>query len=161
MILSDIKFHSPQTLAEAFTLLKELSEARIVAGGTDLYVDMKQGLMGGRNIISLHKIEGLKGIEKKDKKIRIGAMVSAQEIISDFVEVLSQDSILSENTNLKNIDIKDKDDILILSTALNGNAELFVTGDKELLDLEKIHSMRIVSPRKFWETLKTQPPDEH
>ena len=84
-----------------------------------------------------------------------------QEIISDFVEVLSQDSILSENTNLKNIDIKDKDDILILSTALNGNAELFVTGDKELLDLEKIHSMRIVSPRKFWETLKTQPPDEH
>ena len=84
-----------------------------------------------------------------------------QEIISDFVEVLSQDSILSENTNLKNIDIKDKDDILILSTALNGNAELFVTGDKELLDLEKIHSMRIVSPRKFWETLKTQPLDEH
>ncbi len=84
-----------------------------------------------------------------------------QEIISDFVEVLTQDSILSENTKLTNIDINDKDDILILSTALNGNAELFVTGDKELLELGKIQSMRIVSPRKFWETLKTQPSDEH
>jgi putative PIN family toxin of toxin-antitoxin system len=76
-----------------------------------------------------------------------------QEIISDFVEVLTQDSILSENTKLTNIDINDKDDILILSTALNGNAELFVTGDKGLLELGKIQSMRIVTPRKFWETL--------
>ncbi len=84
-----------------------------------------------------------------------------QEIISDFVEVLTQDSILCENTKLTNIDINDKDDILILSTALNGNAELCVTGDKELLELGKIQSMRIVSPRKFWETLITQPQDEH
>jgi len=84
-----------------------------------------------------------------------------QELISDFIEVLTQDSLLSEDTKLKNIGINDKDDIVILSTALNGNAELFVTGDKELLELGKIQSMRIVSPRKFWETLKTQQSDEH
>ena len=83
-----------------------------------------------------------------------------QEIISDFVEVLSQDSILSKNTDTVTIDTKDKDDILILSTAVNGNAELFVTGDKELLELKKIQSMRIISPRNFWETLKSQPSDE-
>jgi predicted nucleic acid-binding protein len=38
---------------------------------------------------------------------------------------------------------------------LNGEAELFVTGDKELLDLEKVGSMEIVSPRKFWEKLRS------
>jgi len=84
-----------------------------------------------------------------------------QEIISDFVELLTQDSIFSKNTNLAAIDIDDKDDILILSTALNENTELFVTGDKELLELGKIQSMRIVSARKFWEMLKIQSPDEH
>jgi putative PIN family toxin of toxin-antitoxin system len=85
------------------------------------------------------------------------------EIISDFVEVLTQDAILSlsEPTELSKINIIDKDDIIILSTALNGNAELFVTGDKELLEQEKIQTMKIVSPRMFWETLKTQPPDEN
>jgi len=83
MALSEIRFHSPQNLAEAFKLLGELKEARIVAGGTDLIVDIKQGLIGARDIISLHKIEELKGIEKKDKKIRIGAMVTAQDIISN------------------------------------------------------------------------------
>jgi predicted nucleic acid-binding protein len=80
-----------------------------------------------------------------------------REIISDFVEVLIQDSILAKRTKLTNIDINDKDDILILSTSLNAKAELFVTGDKELLELEKIQSMRIISPRRFWETLKTSP----
>ena len=84
-----------------------------------------------------------------------------QEIISDFIDLLSQDSTLSKNCELSDIDISDKDDILILSTAINGNAELFVTGDKELLELEKIQTMSIVSPRQFWEKLKTQPPDEH
>ena len=83
-----------------------------------------------------------------------------QEIISDFVEVLTQDSILSKNTDLVTIDINDKDDILILLTALNEKPELFVTGDKELLELKKIQSMRIISPRRFWETLKNQPSDK-
>jgi putative PIN family toxin of toxin-antitoxin system len=92
------------------------------------------------------------------KRILFTKIGVPQNIITDFVEVLTQDCILSENTELINIDINDKDDILILSTAINGKAELFVTGDKELLELEKIHSMQIVTPREFWETLKTSPP---
>lgn len=84
----------------------------------------------------------------------------SREIVSDFLDLLIQDSILCENTQETKIDIKDKDDIVILSTALNGNPELFVTGDRELLELKKLQSMRIVSPRDFWETLKTQPPEK-
>jgi len=68
---------------------------------------------------------------------------------------------MSENSALEDIDISDKNDVLILSTALNANTELFVTGDKELLELGKIRTTRIVSPRQFWEKLKTQQPDEH
>jgi putative PIN family toxin of toxin-antitoxin system len=84
-----------------------------------------------------------------------------QEIISDFIDLLTQDSTLSDNAELRDIDINDRDDILILSAALYGNAELFVTGDKELLELGKVKTMRIVSPRQFWEKLKTQQSDEH
>ena len=74
--------------------------------------------------------------------------------------VVSEASILPEKTALTNIDLKDKDDIVIVSSAINGNAEIFITGDKELLELGKIQSMKILSPRSFWETLKTLPPDE-
>jgi len=115
---------------------------------------LREVLVSHQLVISVPLIAELKNV--LHTKIRI-----LQEIVSDFVELLSQDYILSENTKLANVDIKDKDDILILSTALNGNAELFVTGDKEVLELGKIQAMRIVSPREFWETLKTQPQDEH
>ena len=115
---------------------------------------LREILVSHQLVVSLPLIAELKNI----LRTKIGA---PQEIISDFVELLTQDSILPKSTKLTNIAIKDTDDILILSTALNGNAEMFVTGDKELLGLRKIQSMRIVSPRKFWETLKTQQPDEH
>ncbi len=85
MALSEIRLHSPQNLSEALKLLEELKEARIVAGGTDLFVDIKQHLLEARDIISLGRIEELKGIEKKDKRIRIGAMVTAQDIISSSI----------------------------------------------------------------------------
>jgi predicted nucleic acid-binding protein len=55
---------------------------------------------------------------------------------------------------LLNVNIRDKDDLLILSSALNGGADLFITGDKELLGLQSIRNMGIVSPRMFWERLK-------
>jgi carbon-monoxide dehydrogenase medium subunit len=83
MILSGIKIHSPQNLAEAFSLLEELKEARILAGGTDLLVDIKQGLIKAEDIISLLKIKELKGIEKEENRVRIGATATVQEIISD------------------------------------------------------------------------------
>jgi putative PIN family toxin of toxin-antitoxin system len=114
---------------------------------------LREILVSHQLVISAPLISELKNI----LHTKIGI---TQEIISEFLVLLSQDSILSENTELTNIDIKNKEDIVILSTALNGNSELFVTGDKELLDLGKIQSMQIVSPRKFWETITTQPLDK-
>jgi putative PIN family toxin of toxin-antitoxin system len=77
------------------------------------------------------------------------------DVITEFIEMLSRDVILSGQTESAVIDIQDQDDVIILSSALSGGAELFVTGDKEILALGKIQHMEIVSPRKFWEILKT------
>ena len=77
------------------------------------------------------------------------------DVITEFIEMLSRDVILSGQTESAAIDIQDQDDVIIHSTALSGGAELFVTGDKEILALGKIQHMEIVSPRKFWEILRT------
>ena len=58
---------------------------------------------------------------------------------------------------VSDVKIRDKDDLTILSSALSGNADLLVTGDKELLNLGKIDDMEIVSPRGFWKRIRTQP----
>jgi putative PIN family toxin of toxin-antitoxin system len=47
----------------------------------------------------------------------------------------------------------DADDALVLAEALAGQAEMFVTGDAALLKLAAIESLKLVSPRQFWEAL--------
>ena len=78
-----------------------------------------------------------------------------ENLTSELVEVLQKESVFSTSSSLPDIEIKDKDDLSILSCALNGKADLFITGDKELLGLIRIGDMEIVSPRAFWEKLKT------
>lgn len=43
---------------------------------------------------------------------------------------------------------------LVLGCALQGDADLFVTGDRQLLGLNKIEKMEIVSPRTFWKRIQ-------
>ena len=85
MYISGIRIHSPQTVAEALELLAGLKNARILAGGTDILVDLKQGLTEAGDLISLKNIQELKGIEKKGKTVRIGAATTPLEIHSDFL----------------------------------------------------------------------------
>jgi len=82
MYLTGIRIHSPKTVAEALGLLAGLKNARILAGGTDILVDLKQGLTEAGDLISLKNIQELKGIEKKGKTIRIGAATTPLEIHS-------------------------------------------------------------------------------
>ena len=48
----------------------------------------------------------------------------------------------------------DRNDRRILGEALASGAQIFVTGDKQLLDLEAVGSMRILTPRQLWEQLR-------
>ena len=50
----------------------------------------------------------------------------------------------------------DADDALVLGEALRGQAEWFVTGDAALLRLVNLDGLKIVSPRQFWEALRTR-----
>ena len=52
----------------------------------------------------------------------------------------------------------DSDDAIVLGEALNGNAEVFVTGDAMLLRVGRVEELKIVSPRTFWELLQSARP---
>jgi len=49
--------------------------------------------------------------------------------------------------------LPDPDDEAILAAALAGNANVFVTGDKALLNLESVDGLPIITPRGLWESL--------
>ena len=79
--------------------------------------------------------------------------IQSSQLISGFIAMLQQDTILAAPIDSTGIQIKDKDDIIILAAALSAEAELFITGDKELLELGKAGNLTIISPRAFWDRL--------
>ena len=68
--------------AHAVALLAEHgASARLLAGGTDLLVDLKSTLDGPRVVIDVSRVEELKGIRLEDDALRIGALVTHAEIM--------------------------------------------------------------------------------
>ncbi len=65
----------PRNLADALRLLGDADgDAALLAGGTDLLVNMKQGIRGPRLLVSLAAVQELRGIEATaDGGLRIGA----------------------------------------------------------------------------------------
>ena len=78
------------------------------------------------------------------------------DLIAESIDFLTQTGEMSEPFDRLIPELKDKDDEIIINSALNGNVELFVTGDKEVLKLRLVDQMMIVDPRSFWELLKSQ-----
>ncbi len=46
--------------------------------------------------------------------------------------------------------LKDKNDLPILGTALAGDCDLIITGDKELLKLGTFKGIQLISPAEYW-----------
>jgi carbon-monoxide dehydrogenase medium subunit len=85
MHIPDIRFHEPRTIAEACELLNEYCDvSKIMAGGTDLLVDLKQGRITGiEHVISIRNIADLGFIEETGDTIRIGALVTLNKAAGD------------------------------------------------------------------------------
>ena len=81
MILPKFEYHDPSTLDEACQIMAELKEkARPLAGGTDLLVNMRRGAVSPENVVSLGRIEELKGVNPSNSQLRLGACLTAAEI---------------------------------------------------------------------------------
>lgn len=84
MTFPKFEYLAPQTLDEAISILEEKGpEVRVMAGGTDLLVKMRQGLLKPRTVVSLKRIQGLDKIsfDRKDG-LRIGATALLADVAS-------------------------------------------------------------------------------
>ena len=75
-------------------------------------------------------------------------------VVAGFLGLVrAEGTIIKPPREVPHIRIQDAGDIPILACAIACNADVFVTGDKELLDLRKVEGLAIVSPRELWHQL--------
>jgi len=81
-----MEYFEPKSIGDALSLLsKHGAEAKIIAGGTDVMVDIKFKEEPG-SLVNIKKIPGLTGIKENGANLRIGALTTIREIeTSDIV----------------------------------------------------------------------------
>ena len=107
-----------------------------------------------RETLASHELIISKALLRELERVLIKKFKVPTAIVDNTIAFLKQASTEANHKSSMKIPIHDKDDIIILSDAIEGNTGLFVTGDKELLELKKIDKMKVVSPREYWNYLK-------
>ena len=71
-------------------------------------------------------------------------------------EFLREAAVVVAEAAPHSIELVDPDDIPVLGEAVAGRADVLVTGDRDLLRVEGEAPVKIVSPRGFWEALRSE-----
>src|ERR1043166_4615479 len=75
-----MEYFEPRSVSEALSVLaKHGAEAKIIAGGTDVMVDIKFKEEPG-GLVNIKKIPGLSGISENGAGVRIGPLTTIREI---------------------------------------------------------------------------------
>ncbi len=72
------------SVEEAVALRIEHPEAQIIAGGSDVLVQMREGKRAGKELISIYMIDAMRGVSlDEEENLRIGSLTSFSHITHD------------------------------------------------------------------------------
>src|SRR3970040_1841753 len=81
MHVPSLEVHKPATLQQASALLSRYSpDVRLLAGGTDVLVDLKTARFTVGHLVALGAIKKLRGITEERGGLRIGALTTLTEL---------------------------------------------------------------------------------
>ncbi len=83
----DIKaLYEAESVEHAVRLLMEHPEAQIIAGGSDVLVQMREGKRAGKELVSIYGLDEMRGVSyEEDGAIRIGSLTSFSHITRDAI----------------------------------------------------------------------------
>lgn len=106
----DIKaLYEAASVEDAIRLMQEHPEAQIIAGGSDVLVQIREGKRAGAELVSIYGIDAMRGISYDgESAIRIGSLTSfshiaADPIIREKIPVLGEAVSLVGGPQIRNI----------------------------------------------------------
>ncbi len=90
------ELYEAQSIEDAIRLRVEHPDAHVIAGGSDVLIQMREGKRAGVELISIYMIDELRGVRiDEDEAIRIGSLTSFSHITKDpiiqkYINVLGE-----------------------------------------------------------------------
>ncbi|MBE3582401.1 MAG: FAD binding domain-containing protein, partial [Thermoanaerobacteraceae bacterium] len=148
-------YYRPKTLKEALDILAAHNgEARIIAGGTDLVLDLKNKSKRARYLVDIRGLEGMDVIEKKEGRIYLGAGVTHSQVansllIREKATALAEAAAQVGSLQIRNVgtvvgnvvNAQPAADTAVALVALEAEAEiLHIDGRRELVKVEDLYA---------------------
>jgi putative PIN family toxin of toxin-antitoxin system len=103
-----------------------------------------------------HRIVLCEGILREiEGKLRFNLKIPPS-IVAEYVRVLRNSAELFEPECVDQGTCRDPGDLMILGLVSPANADVIITGDKDLLVIAEYKGARIVNSRSFWESNKEE-----
>jgi uncharacterized protein len=101
-----------------------------------------------------HKIMMNNGILNEVKQNLTKKIKLPEARVQNILAYLKEYTEIIHAQEIKVKDCRDPKDIMVLSLTVQAKVDYLVTGDQDLLSMETISSIPIVSPRNFWDSLR-------
>lgn len=106
---SQLKLVQPTTVAEAAKALAEFGEkAKVYAGGAELLLLLRNGLLQSEVLVDVKKIEGLHGIRAANGSLRVGACVTHHELASSAILRAPAPSLAYAESQVANVRVRNQ-----------------------------------------------------
>jgi carbon-monoxide dehydrogenase medium subunit len=151
MLLPGFLYHRPREIKDALAVLADYGDqAALLAGGTDLLVNMKRKQTAPDQVVGLEAVSGLKEIKLGENEITLGPMLTATELaqnpkVNSLAGVLSLGASLLGGEQVRNratlggnvANARPAADLCLPLLALGAKALLKSASDERVLDLDE------------------------
>jgi uncharacterized protein len=87
-------------------------------------------------------------------RVLVRKMRMPKATVEEAVQFLRREAVVVSSGGNIRFTVRDPDDVEVLGDAIEGRAEVLVTGDRDLLEILDEPPIDILSPRGFWEKLQ-------
>ena len=144
--------YEAESVENAVALRLEHPEAQIIAGGSDVLVQMREGKRAGKELISIYGLDELRGVSiDEEENIRIGSLssfshITRDPIIQKYINVLGEAVDMVGGPQIRNIG------------TIGGNTCNGVTSAASAACPSKTFTSRPVRSTSAWRMARSRPP---
>ena len=102
-----LEYFEPKTIQDVCLLLSKFGkEASILAGGTDLVIQMRKGRLSPKHLINIKKIKGLDVISEEEGGFRLGVLVTIADVATHSGLQLALPIVVSSAKSIGSLQIR-------------------------------------------------------